>query len=160
MSLDISNFKHIKSFHNCSEDHFRDELKPLLSGLEDLRGKYNSPIPQLKAGAMETFSDQGFVTNIRISEESALTVNGVRGDTGFQVQFGNAARFHIDLLKFQYIYEKNRISKLIYVCLENNFVKKNYAQNLITYERAKRELVLFKKVIKVPICLIGLGLEE
>ena len=119
MSLDISNFKHIKSFHNCSEDHFRDELKPLLSGLEDLRGKYNSPIPQLKAGAMETFSDQGFVTNIRISEESALTVNGVRGDTGFQVQFGNAARFHIDLLKFQYILMSQESYLLLFPIVAN-----------------------------------------
>ena len=79
------------------------------------------------------------------------------GDLGIQVeiQFGNMARWYSDIFKFQAGYSAEAINVGVSVVPMSNLAKK-IDQNVVNWERAKRELPSAKLSITLPIALIGL----
>jgi hypothetical protein len=79
------------------------------------------------------------------------------GDLGIQieVQFGNMARWYSDIFKFQAGYSAETINLGISVVPMYSLAKK-IDQNVVNWERAKRELPSAKLSITLPIALIGI----
>lgn len=83
------------------------------------------------------------------------------GDLGIQVevQFGNMARWYSDIFKFQAGYSAEAINLGISVVPTYRLANR-IDQNVVNWERARRELPSAKLSITLPIALIGVEDDE
>jgi hypothetical protein len=125
--------------------------------LKDIKALDYNPmlenISKLKSSLTNIFSKNGFILDRNLGT-TKLKINGTKNNTGLAIQTGNAARFYADILKLQWLYEKDKIDNAIYVCLSKFSSKDSYSSNLINSERVIRELNFFDNIIKIPILLI------
>ena len=76
-----------------------------------------------------------------------------------EVQFGNVARYAVDLLKFQVGYTTGNVSVGILVVPTREFGT-YIDQSIATFEKAQRELPIFDPTITLPVLVIGLEPES
>lgn len=76
-----------------------------------------------------------------------------------EVQFGNMARWYSDIFKFQTAYSQDlaQVGVCIVPMLE---LAKRIDQNVVSFERAKRELPSAKLSITLPILMIGVSADN
>jgi hypothetical protein len=148
-----------KKYINCTSDDFSDEIAEILILIKDINYSPETEyLARLKSLIIDIFSDAGFVLDPNI-DYRRLTITGKKDDIGLSVQTGNISRFYADLLKLQWFFDNNRISKSIYFCLTKNAASRSYSGNLANFERATDETLLFAKSINIPILFIGMDFE-
>jgi hypothetical protein len=76
-----------------------------------------------------------------------------------EVQFGNAARWYSDIFKFQAAYSQKLIQLGLSI-LPMSRLGKRIDSNIVSFERAKKELPSAELSITLPILLIGLEVDE
>lgn len=83
------------------------------------------------------------------------------GDLGIQVevQFGNMARWYSDIFKFQAGYSAQAIQIGISVVPVGTLARR-IDQNIVNYERARRELPSAELSVTLPIVMIGLESDD
>lgn len=79
----------------------------------------------------------------------------MKDSVGLCLQTGNVGRFYADMLKLQTLYLNGKIESGI-VILPTNHAAKLMGDNLANFERFIRELNLYKKIITIPIHVIGI----
>lgn len=72
----------------------------------------------------------------------------------WQVQTGNAARAHYDLLKLQYLYTVERI-EVAFLVVPTRVAAARLGSNIAAFERVQGELALYARVLSLPLVLIG-----
>lgn len=73
-----------------------------------------------------------------------------------EVQFGNNARLHSDLMKFQVAFELGR-SDVGVLVLPVEALAKRIDSGVVSFEAAKRNLEIARNVVDGPIIVVGLG---
>ena len=136
----------------------QSQVLEILSALERVKGSYQIPIGKISSKIKDRINDLGYTPEFNIDESSQLTLGAIKGETIFQAQLGNAARFYADLLKIEYCFRNNLASNAIYVCFSRHFIRNHYSSNIISIERATREYKLFNAIIKTPIHFICIEL--
>ncbi len=140
----------------AANDALKAEIIKIENELRLVSASYNTPVKKISSSFKQIFLDQGYTIDPIIEEGYQLTVNAIKGKLILQVQLGNISRFYADLLKCEYLYNKGLISSVIYICFTSEFVKNHYSSNNVTVERALRETLLFREIIKVPISFISI----
>lgn len=99
---------------------------------------------------------QGWSGETRIDKSNNITITSMKENVGLCIQTGNVGRFYADMLKLQTLYLNGKIDTGIVIIPLNNEAK-IMGDNLANYERFIRELDLYKKIITIPIHVIGIG---
>jgi len=129
-----------------------NEIKTVLTDRSLYFGKGVSR--EIKKSISFKLNTFGWADRVRLSP-SRLTINFMKQEIGLCLQLGNVARLYADILKLQYLYNKNTIIVGIIavpVKIEGNKIGSNHAQ----YERLVKEIKLFKDIITLPIVCFGL----
>jgi hypothetical protein len=98
---------------------------------------------------------QGWSGKVRIDKSKAITITSMKNNTGLCIQTGNVGRFYADILKLQTLYLNGNIEAGVYI-LPTKQSANVMGDNLANYERFVEELDLYKKIITVPLFVIGI----
>lgn len=100
------------------------------------------------------FENEGWSGEVRIDPRYDLTVFSIREDMLFQVQTGNISRAMYDLLKIQYLYSVGKIEACA-LAVPSATAAQRLGSNIANFNRVMNELVLFDRVISIPLLLIS-----
>ncbi|MED1127622.1 BglII/BstYI family type II restriction endonuclease [Bacillus paralicheniformis] len=98
---------------------------------------------------------QGWSGKVKIDRSKELTITSMKNNTGLCIQTGNVGRFYADILKLQTLYLNGKIEAGIYILPTKNSAN-IMGDNLANFERFIEELDLYKKIITVPLFVIGI----
>jgi hypothetical protein len=123
---------------------------------------FEAPAVQLKQGATAAirqhvrseFVNEGWATNVKISDEHDLTVFSLKDDLAVQLQTGNMSRAPYDLLKLQYLKTSHRIEAAA-LALPTKAGGLALGSNIAHADRVRNELYLFRDIITIPILLVA-----
>ncbi|WP_060209923.1 BglII/BstYI family type II restriction endonuclease [Sporosarcina koreensis] len=143
--------------HPLGAQAIRDEiLKPLIESLESIPFEINKGCASsLRETIKRQIQLQGWSGETRVDKSNNITITSMKDNIGLCLQTGNVGRFYADMLKLQTLYLNGKIDAGIYIIPTNNAAKK-MGGNLANYERFIRELDLYKKIITIPIHVIGI----
>jgi hypothetical protein len=102
----------------------------------------------------EYFDLNGWIQGFRYSSTLRNTITAVKGDIGLCAPFGNIARMFYDVLKLEYCYANKIIESGILVCPLTPSGNRAYL------DRFSREIREYSKIIRTPICAIGVKIME
>lgn len=105
----------------------------------------------------EIFSElfaAGWSSEVELDPDSRITITSCKNRVGLVLQTGNVSRMYADLLKLQAMYLKEVISAGVFI-LPTYRAAKNLGDNISNFERLKKELNIFDRVISVPIMVYG-----
>ena len=100
------------------------------------------------------FMKEGWARDVKLDQNLGLKVFAQKDDLAFQLQTGNMSRAAYDLLKFQYLFQSNRIESAA-LAVPTVEAARTLGANIANADRIMRELQLFDRVISVPILLIA-----
>jgi hypothetical protein len=100
------------------------------------------------------FDNEGWSGEVRIDSNFDLTVFSMKDDLAFQVQTGNISRAMYDLLKIQYLYSAEKIEACA-LAVPSALAAQKLGSNIANFTRVMNELILFDRVISVPLLLIS-----
>lgn len=100
------------------------------------------------------FMNEGWAIDVKVDNNANLKILSIKHDLAFQLQTGNWSRVPYDLLKLQYLFQSKRIEAAA-LAVPSARAAKSMGSNLANSERLVRELLLFDRVITVPILVIG-----
>lgn len=107
-----------------------------------------------KEAVEANFSARGWIINPSVNSEYNLTINAMKNKVGLTVQTGNISRAFYDLLKFQVMYENDKIDSCILV-VPTSQAAKALGSNIANFTRVKNEMFLYKHIINIPCLIIG-----
>lgn len=131
---------------------YTDELGRILHRCKVEMKKYS--IADFKNYLLPAIKRGGWSDEFYLDRNSKITISSIKGKTGLCIQTGNAARLYADLLKLQTLYARGTITAGI-IILPVGTCARSLGTNLASYERAVRELDIFKQVITTPLVVIG-----
>lgn len=108
----------------------------------------------IRSHLKEELTKAGWAYNVRIDPEYDLTVTGMYRDLAFQIQTGNIARAIYDLMKLQYLYHEKKIQSAA-IAVPTKEAAALIGSNVAHDERLSGEMVLFDRIITVPLMLIA-----
>lgn len=149
--------KLFKHNHHLGEQAIpNDLLEPLLESLEFIQFEIEKGCASnLRETVKRQIQLQGWSGETRVDKSNNITITSMKDDVGLCLQTGNVGRFYADMLKLQTLYLNGKIESGIIIIPTNNAAKL-MGNNLANYERFIRELDLYKKIITIPILVIGL----
>jgi len=98
---------------------------------------------------------QGWSGKVKIDRSKEITITSMKNNIGLCIQTGNVGRFYADILKLQSLYLNEKIEAGIYI-LPTKYSANIMGDNLVNFERFVEELDLYKKIITVPLFVIGI----
>ena len=108
----------------------------------------------IRAHIRNQFDNDGWTGEVRIDPAFDLTVFSIKQDLAFQIQTGNISRAMYDLLKIQYLYSAGKIEACALAVLSASAAQR-LGSNIANFTRVMNELILFDRVISVPLLLIS-----
>lgn len=114
---------------------------------------------QVNEDFMKGFKEKGWEYGIPVIPDLELRADYRKERVQVEVQFGNAARFYADVMKFQLAYLQDQIDLGVEILPRLGFAKL-MGSNLANYERAIREIDRFKFAITLPLWIIGVEPES
>ncbi|MFQ6321494.1 BglII/BstYI family type II restriction endonuclease [Bacillus halotolerans] len=100
---------------------------------------------------------QGWSDKVKIDKSKGITITSMKDNVGLCIQTGNVGRFYADILKLQTLYLNGRAEAGIYI-LPTKQAAVIMGENLANFERFVEELDLYKKIITMPIHVIGIDI--
>ena len=144
-----------------SNHHGVDEWKrrDMFDWVTDLFAVPNIPVncgctPSIRSHLKEELTKAGWAYNVRINPDFDLTVTGMHRDMAFQIQTGNIARAIYDLMKLQFLYQEKKIQTAA-IAVPTKEAAALIGSNVANDERLSNEVVLFDRIISVPLMLIA-----
>jgi len=110
--------------------------------------------PNIRQYVEEELMNDGWALNVKLNQNSGIKIFAEKTDLAFQLQTGNMSRAPYDLLKFQYLFQMQRI-KAAALALPTKEAAKVIGDNIANAERIISELKLFDCVITVPILIVA-----
>jgi hypothetical protein len=108
----------------------------------------------IRSHLKEELTNAGWAYNVRIAPAFDLTVTGMHRDMAFQIQTGNIARAIYDLMKLQFLYHEKKIQTAA-IAVPTKDAAALIGSNVAHDERLSNEMVLFDRIITVPLMLIA-----
>lgn len=134
----------------------RELLSPLIESLENKKFVITKGCSSnLRETIKREIQLQGWSGEIKIDASTNITITSMKVNIGLCIQTGNISRFYADMLKLQTLYIKGKIEAGIYI-LPTNQAARIIGDNIANFERFIKELDLYKKIITVPIHVIGI----
>lgn len=85
---------------------------------------------------------------------AAVTIFSQKDDLAIQLQAGNISRAFYDLLKLQYMFQRNKIEAAA-LAVPTKLGAQRIGSNIANFERICAELQLYDRVITVPLLVIA-----
>lgn len=129
------------------------------SGIERVLHAIKMPLrkncaPKLRREITKGLHVLGWSDRVPIRAKVKLTVTAINDRVGLCLQTGNMARFYADLLKLQVAFLDGNIRAAILV-LPTREAARSMGSNIASFERLVKELDLFKRIITIPLIVIG-----
>lgn len=109
---------------------------------------------KIKEEIMTELYTAGWSSEVELDPDSRITITSCKDSVGLVFQTGNVSRMYADLLKLQAMYLKEKISAGVFI-LPTTTAAKKLGDNISNFERLKKELNIFDRVISVPIMIFG-----
>ena len=110
--------------------------------------------PNIRKHIETELLDDGWALGVKLNQSYGLKIFAQKNDVAFQLQTGNMSRAPYDLLKFQYLFQSQRIETAA-LALPTKETAKIIGDNIANAERIISELQLFNRVITVPIIVVA-----
>lgn len=148
---------HVYSHHNGHHEWQRRDLYEWLCGVFEaphisIEKKSTTAV---RDHVRHEFTNAGWSGEFRIADSYRNTLFSRRDDLAFHIQTGNMSRGPYDFLKLQYLFTDNRINAAALAMLTKSAAQ-NVGDNLVYSERMEQELILFSRVITVPILVLAI----
>ena len=142
--------------HSAGAEWERRELKEWLTDVFEAPALKIAPrcTPDIRKHVETEFLNEGWALNVDLNQNHRLRVFARKDDVAFQLQTGNMSRAPYDLLKFQYLFQSQRVEAAA-LALPTNEAAKKIGDNIANAERVINELQLFDRVITVPILVVA-----
>lgn len=130
---------------------------------EWLTDAFNAPAIKLEAHATAAIrghirgelTKEGWSEELYIARDLAgATIFSQKGDLAIQLQTGNVSRVFYDLLKLQYLFNRNKIEAAALAVPTRNGASL-LGSNIANFERLCSELELYDRIITVPILVVA-----
>jgi hypothetical protein len=124
---------------------------------------FNAPAITVESHATDAIRDhvrgeltqQGWSGEVPIAPHfTAVTVFSLKDDLAIQIQTGNVSRVFYDLLKLQYLFNRNRIEAAA-LAVPSKTAAQRLGSNIANFERLCGELQLYDRIVTVPILVIA-----
>lgn len=100
-------------------------------------------------------TQQGWSGEVPIAPNfTSVTVFSLKDNLAIQVQTGNVSRVFYDLLKLQFLFNRNKIDAAALAVPSKNAAQR-LGSNIVNFERLCGELQLYDRIITVPILVIA-----
>ncbi|MED3484644.1 BglII/BstYI family type II restriction endonuclease [Bacillus toyonensis] len=133
-------------------------IQPLIDSLEAVEFKIQKGCaPNLRKAVERLIQLQGWSGKIKIDKSKGITITSMKDTIGLCLQTGNVGRFYADMLKLQTLYLNGKVDAGIYI-LPTKQAALIMGDNIANYERFVQELDLYKKIITMPIHVIGIDI--
>lgn len=142
--------------HNAASEWERRDLQEWLTDIFEAPSITLEPrcTSKIRDHVSTEFQNEGWALDVRISQESELSVFSLKDDMAFQLQTGNMSRAPYDLLKLQYLFLNKKI-ECAALAVPTRDAAKKIGDNIANAERIWKELQIFDRVITVPILLVA-----
>lgn len=110
----------------------------------------------VRAHILDTLSRHGWSGELDVDRKSAITITSVKNKIGLCFQTGNVSRIYADLLKLQALFLRGTIKAAV-VLLPTQEAAREFGSNVANQERLMRELIIFNKVITIPMAVVGIA---
>ena len=100
----------------------------------------------------------GWSNEITLCTEARIKITSQKGNIGLCVQTGNMSRLYADILKLEYLFSEGRVDAAFYIVPVKDLAN-TWGQNIANYERLTREILIFKRIISVPLLVLGIQHE-
>lgn len=101
----------------------------------------------------------GWSKETHIDPKSKITITSIYKNVALCIQTGNMGRMYADLLKLQTLFNNNRVDSAIFI-IPSKISAKILGDNIANFERLINELIIFNKVICIPLVIYGFHDEE
>ena len=147
---------HIYDHHNAAAEWERREVQDWLTDVFEAPGikMRKGCTAQIRKHVRDEFQKQGWAIDVKIDQDLGLSVSAMKDDLAFQLQTGNMSRAPYDLLKLQHLYYSGRINAAA-LALPTKACASVLGSNIANADRITKELVLFNRVITVPLLVIA-----
>lgn len=142
--------------HNAASEWLRRDMSDWLTDVLEAPGVKIKPrcTSEIRKHVSNEFKLDGWALDVKISQEAGLKVFALKDDLAFQLQTGNMSRAPYDLLKFQYLFQSEKID-CASLAVPTKEAANKIGENIANAERISNELQIFSRVITVPILLIA-----
>lgn len=133
----------------------KEILKPLMTSIEETSFEMRKGSAKDFRKKIERITQvQGWTGKVKIDKNAGITITSMKENVGLCVQTGNVGRFYSDIIKLQTLYLNGKIESGVYIIPTKESALR-MGDNLTNYERVTSELVIYKKIITIPIFVIG-----
>ena len=141
--------------HNASAEWSRREKYDWITDVFEAPAVAIQPrcTTKIRRHVSAEFQAEGWAWDVKISNDTLLSVSAIKDDLAFQLQTGNMSRAPYDLLKLQYLFQSEKI-ECAALGVPTKEAAKKIGSNIANADRIWNELQLFDRVITVPILLI------
>lgn len=130
-------------------------LKKMKNAINSIKFNYQrNSASVLRKLILDELHMLGWSDKTRIDVDTKITVTAMKEQIALCLQTGNMSRMYADLIKLQYLYQKDRAEAAFYL-LPTKDTAKEMGSNMANLERLVTELKLYKHIISIPIVVIG-----
>ena len=142
--------------HSAGAEWERRNIKEWLTDIFEVPSLAIEPrcTPSIREHVENEFLEEGWALGVKLDQESGLKIFAQKDDVGFQLQTGNMSRAPYDLLKMEYLFQSGRIEAAA-IGVPTKEAARTIGDNIVNAERVIRELILFDRVITVPILVVA-----
>ncbi|TBX18515.1 BglII/BstYI family type II restriction endonuclease [Nioella sediminis] len=109
----------------------------------------------LRNEVLDRLKDQGWTDKVQVAHGSKITIASQKNRIGLGIQTaGNMSRMYADLIKLQQMYLDGLIDVGVLI-LPTAVAARILGDNLANSDRLEGELVIFRKVIHMPIVIVS-----
>ena len=109
----------------------------------------------LRTAIMDQLKKSGWSDEFKLAADSSITITSSISDHILCFQTGNMGRFYADLLKMEYVFQNKKAKAAIYL-IPSKAAAKIIGSNIAHFDRFVFEVSLFRKIISIPILVIGI----
>ena len=111
---------------------------------------------KLRKAILAQLNVAGWSNKYKLNTDSQISLTSNLNDHVLCLQTGNMGRFYADLLKMQYVFTNNTAKAAFYI-LPSKEAAENMGDNIANFDRFKKELNLFNKIITIPTLVLGIN---
>lgn len=110
---------------------------------------------ELRNEVLDRLKDQGWTDKVQVAHGSKITIASQKNRVGLGIQTaGNMSRMYADLIKLQQMYLDGLIDVGVLI-LPTAVAARILGDNLANSDRLEGELVIFRKVIHMPLVIVS-----